>query len=120
MKKTLFALLFTVALLLNAAAADEKGWFGFGVDVKTSGFMLNPNVASIVIAEITPNSPAAAQRVAVGDEIVEAEGTTVPGSKALQLRSIMTKRPGETLHLRLKRKDGEIYSATITATKRPG
>ena len=119
MKKTLVALLFSVALVLNVAGAEEKGWFGFAVDVKTSGFVLNPNVASIVIAEVVPNSPAATQRISVGDEIVEAEGQAVPGSKALQLRSIITKRPGETLHLRLKRKDGETYSATMTAAKRP-
>lgn len=119
MKRILIALATTVALLFTADAAPEKGWFGFHIDVKTAGFVLNPTVASVTILDIAPNSPAAGQHINAGDEIVEAEGKPVPGARALQLKPLLTKSPGEVLHLRLKRKDGEVYSVTLTAAKKP-
>jgi S1-C subfamily serine protease len=100
-------------------AAQEKAWYGFKLDVNRSGFVLNPTVVSVVVREVVPNSPAAAQHISVGDEIIEAEGKPVPGNKALQLRPLMTKSPGDTLHLRFKRKDGDTYAVAITAVKRP-
>lgn len=105
----------------GAAAADppEKGWFGFRVDVSTSGFVLNPTVVAVKVKSVAPNSPAEAQHLAIGDEIVEAEGHPVPGNKARPLRPLLQKAPGESIHLRLKRENGETYSVTLTALKRP-
>lgn len=113
------ALALAFAFATAAHAAPEKGWYGFKLDVTTSGFMFNPTVASAVVKEIVPNSPAAALHMTVGDEIVEAEGKPVPGNKALQLKPLMARSPGETLHLRCKRKSGETYDVAIVAIKRP-
>jgi PDZ domain-containing secreted protein len=80
--------------------------------------MLNPTVKRVSIKSIEPNSPASG-RVGVGDEIIEAEGHAVPGGKALQLKPMLQKSPGETVHLKMKRPNGESYYVEITAVKRP-
>ncbi len=118
MKSLLLAALLCVAFVRGAAAAPEKGYFGFKLSVSTAGFMFNPTVKRVTIGSIVPDSPAAG-RIAVGDEIIEAEGHAVPGAKALELKPIMQKSPGETVHLKLKRANGESYSVEITAVKRP-
>ena len=120
MKKLLLAALLITAMAAGSEAAEEKGWFGFKLAVETSGFALNPTVKVAKVKSVTPESPAAAQQISVGDEIIEAEGLPVPGGRALKLRPIMKKSPGETIHLRLKRANGETYSARVTAIKRPG
>ena len=120
MRKMFLAGLLLLAWSAGASAAEEKGWFGFKLDVQTSGFALNPTVKTAKVDSVTPNSPAAEQKIAPGDEIIEAEGQKVPGGRALKLRPIMKKKPGESIRLRLKRANGETYSATIVAAKRPG
>lgn len=119
MKTLLLAALLAVTISARADAAEEKGYFGFKLAVETSGFVLNPTVKFVKVKSVAQNSPAAAQHLSIGDEIVEAEGRPVPGGKALELRPILQKRAGETVHLRLKRANGETYSAAITAIKRP-
>lgn len=119
MKKLLLGSMLFVALLAGAQGAEEKGFFGFKVAVETSGFMLNPTVKKVMVESVVPGSPAAEAHIATGDEIVEADGFTVPGGKALQLRPIMQKSPGQSIHLKLKRTSGENYSVDITAGKRP-
>ena len=89
------------------------------VNVDGSGFFLNPTVKSAAITKVVANSPAAEQKLAIGDEIVEVEGRTVAGSKAKELKPLMQKSVGETLHLRLKRKSGQLYSAALVAAPRP-
>lgn len=118
MKKLLLAGLLSLAIASGAAAAPEKGYFGFRIEAQTSGFMFNPTVKRVSIKSVEPNSPAAG-RVAVGDEIIEAEGHAVPGGKALELKPMLQKSPGETVHLKLKRANGESYSVELTAVKRP-
>ncbi len=115
----LLGLLLVTVIAGAIPAAQEKAWFGFKLAVKTSGLVLNPTVVAAVVQSVTANSPASQQKVAVGDEIVEAEGMPVAGNKARKLTPFLTKAPGEVLHLRLKRNDGEAYSATLTAMKRP-
>lgn len=110
-------------LLLSAwtqhVHAGEKGWFGFGVTVKVEGFFLNPNLTSVTVDVVQPRSPAAEKAIAVGDEVLQLEGTDVPGAKALKLRSMMQKEVGQTLHLKLKRPNGETYSVALVAAKSP-
>jgi C-terminal processing protease CtpA/Prc len=119
MKKPLFVFVVATFLHVAIATAGEPGWFGFGVSVKGSGFFLNPTVESVIIESVVPKSPAAQHAIAVGDEVVQVEGTSVPGRKANELKPLMKKEAGQVLHLRLKRASGEIYSANITAVKRP-
>ena len=117
MRRLLPALLFLL-LCGGVASAAEKGWFGFVLGVKGSG-LFNPTVHSVVVQAITPSTPAAGQKIAIGDEIVEVEGVSVPGRKANELKPLIEKKVGEVVHLRLKRANGENYSVTMTAVKRP-
>jgi C-terminal processing protease CtpA/Prc len=119
MKQLLVAIVFTAFLHAVIAAAGEPGWFGFGVSVRGSGFFLNPTVEAVIIQSVVPKSPAAQHAIAVGDEVVQVEDTTVSGRKANELKPLLKKEAGQVLHLRLKRANGETYSANITAAKRP-
>src|SRR4051812_46815525 len=118
MKRFLLCLLFVGALIQQLSAA-EKGWFGFGVAVKLEGFILNPSLTAVTIDTVEPKSPSAEKAIAVGDEILQVDGTDVPGSKALKLKALMQKEVGQTLHLRLKRPNGETYSVALIAIKSP-
>ncbi len=84
MRQAIVALIL-VASIGAAPAAPEKGWFGFKLAVKTSGFALNPTVVVAVVQSVEPNSPASEQNIAAGDEIVDVEGKTVAGNKAREL-----------------------------------
>ncbi len=116
--KKLTCCILLAAGLAASASAGEKGWFGFVGKVRGSGF-LNPTVSSVLVDSIVPNSPAAQKGVAVGDEIVQVEKTDVPGHKASELKPLIEKQVGETLHLKLKRPNGETYSVSMVAVKRP-
>lgn len=119
MKRILLCATLPLLLLLARAQAGEKGWFGVRLQVETKGFVLNPTLRAVRLREVVPNSPAAAQDLRAGDEVVEAEGKMVVGSNGREMQVLMTKQPGEVLHLRLKRSSGEIYSANLTAIKKP-
>jgi hypothetical protein len=41
----------------------------------------------------------------------------VPGRKASELKPLIQKEAGESLHLKLKRRNGETYSVTLVAVK---
>lgn len=119
MKKLFIAVLVSAALAHTVSAA-EKGWFGFGVAIKGEGFFLNPILLSVTVDSVDAHSPAGEKGIAVGDEIREVEGTPVPRHRALELRSLMQKSVGESLRLKLKRPNGETYSVTLVAAKKPG
>ena len=99
--------------------AGEKGWFGFEAAIRGSGF-LNPTILSAAVGKVEPKSPAAEKNIAVRDEIIQIENTDVPGHKASELKPLMQKQPGESLHLKLKRPNGEVYSVTLIAINKPG
>ena len=119
MKNLFFALLLSAALA-NPVAAAEKGWFGFGVTIKGEGFFLNPILRSVTVDTVEAHSPAAEKGIAIGDEIVRLENTELAGRRALELRPLMQKTVGESLHVMLKRRNGETYSVTLIAAKKPG
>ena len=109
---------FLVMAVIPAVLAAEKGWFGFEGAIKADGFF-NPTVVAATIAKVEPKSPAAEKNISVGDEIVQIETTEVAGHKAKELKPLMQKDVGESLHLKLKRPNGEIYSVTLVAAKHP-
>lgn len=119
MKKRALILVLLVGAFAASASAAERAWYGFHIKPETAGFPLNPIVRSVTIDKIKPGSPAAAQKIAVGDEIVEADGKTVPGARALQLLPVVNKRPGDSLHLRLRRATGEDYSVVVQGIRKP-
>ena len=118
MKKFLLGL-FLGLLFIQVARAGEKGWFGFATALKASG-IFNPTIFSVTVESIEAKSPAAEKSIAAGDQIIQLENTDVPGHKASELKPLMQKQVGESLHLKLKRPNGEIYSVTLVAAKRPG
>jgi C-terminal processing protease CtpA/Prc len=100
-------------------ADGVRGWFGVKLDVDTTGFSLNPTLRSVTISKVIAGSPAASQGLASGDQVQEVEGLTVPGRKAREVQAVMHRSVGETLHLRLKRVNGDVYSVALTAVARP-
>jgi C-terminal processing protease CtpA/Prc len=109
-----------VALTLAPAVAEEaKGFFGLTVAVDADGFFLNPTLKTVTVQKVEPKSPAANAGIAAGDQIVEAEGRTVAGTKGRELEPMMSKKVGQALHLLLKRPKGESYKATLIAVARP-
>jgi C-terminal processing protease CtpA/Prc len=119
MKKLLLVFIL-VAASTGGVSAAEKGWFGFGVSIKGEGFLLNPILRFVKIDTVEARSPAAEKGIAIGDEIIQLENTEVPGHRALELKSLMQRSVGESLHLKLKRPNGETYSVTLVAAKKPG
>ena len=115
----LVATLALIGAFSVTANAAEKAWYGFHINPETSGFVFNPIVQSIPIDRIAPNSPASAQSIRVGDEIIEADGKPLRGARALELLSLINKQPGDTLRLVLRRPNGEIYRAEMVAVKKP-
>jgi C-terminal processing protease CtpA/Prc len=115
-------LAFFVSLSLAIASTvlgSERGWFGMSVKAEGAGFFLNPTLTTATIEKVEPGSPAARQALAVGDQIVEVEGHAVAGSKAKELEPLMQKAVGETLHLRLRRQNGQVYPAALIAVPKP-
>jgi C-terminal processing protease CtpA/Prc len=117
--KKISALLLFALLCTAAARAGEKGWFGFELEIAGQGFFLNPTVRAVRVVSVVPKSPAAEQSIVAGDEIIQVENTEVPGRKASELKPLIQKPPGESVHLKLKRRNGETYSVTLVAAKPP-
>jgi C-terminal processing protease CtpA/Prc len=103
-----------LGLLVSGVNGAEHGWFGMRVKVDGTGFFLNPT-----IQEVVPDSPAAQEYLAAGDQIIEIEGRVVAGKKAKELEPLMEKAVGEALHLRIKRADGKLFSAVLIAAPQP-
>ena len=112
-------LMLLVVTLAPARADEPKGTFGLTVAVDADGFFLNPTLKSVTVQKVEPKSPAANAGIAAGDQIVEAEGRTIAGSKGRELEPMMSKKVGQALHLLLKRPKGESYRVTLIAVARP-
>lgn len=107
---------------LHAAAADAPpaGYYGIGISVKTDGGMpWNPKLQSVTISRVAPASPAAQKGIAVGDQVIAADGLTIAGRKARELEPVMHKTVGQSLRLVLKRPDGKAYEVTLVAVAKP-
>jgi len=110
------ALLTTLFVSFATHAADDKGGYGFAVTVAVAG-IFDHTLKSVVVKSVDPGLPAAAAGLAAGDILLEVEGKPVPGSKAEDMMAQMKRKPGEPLNLKLKRANGDIYSATLVADK---
>jgi C-terminal processing protease CtpA/Prc len=113
------AVMLLVSTLSPAHAEDGKGFFGLAVSIDGEGFFLNPTLRTITIQKVEPKSPAANAGIAPGDQIIEAEGRVIAGTKARELEPIMTKKVGQALHLLLKRPKGELYKVILIAIAKP-
>lgn len=121
-RSALFATLASAALLFTTQQASatpfQQGWFGlnFAIEVES---LFNPTVKSMTILTVRPQSPGAERHVAPGDQIIDVEDHAIEGSSTRSLQILMRKAPGESLHLRLKRPNGDTYTATLIAVTRP-
>jgi C-terminal processing protease CtpA/Prc len=114
-----FSLSSATALLLSAfalaATAGQHGLMGFSMKVETEGFFLNPTLKSVHVDRVLPGSPAARAGMTAGDEIVQVEGHTVVGAKAMELKPYMQREVGEMTHLLIRKPNGSESAVTLTA-----
>lgn len=107
----------SVALLCTPALAlAEEGWFGFSQRVEV-GWLLN--VESAVVNDVEKSSPAERAGIAVGDAFLSIEDCAIPGCGAYKAKSLMEKTAGEALRLKLKKQNGEEYTAVLVAEPQP-
>ena len=109
-------LLFLLVACPTPSLAAENGWFGLAYH---TGVGWTLNVEEAWVALVVPGSPGARAGVSVGDVVVDLEGCVIPGCGAYKAKDLMQKKVGETLHMRLKRKDGTEYSVAIVAEQEP-
>jgi C-terminal processing protease CtpA/Prc len=110
----LASILFLAVAPLSHAAEQT---LGFVTQVEGEGFFLNPLVKRILVTEVIKGSIAEAAGMRTGDQIIQIEGQSVAGKRALELRAFMKLNPGETRKLRLKHADGTEADARITKPK---
>lgn len=108
-----FVLLFVLADTVRAA--EQK--LGFATDLEAEGFFLNPIVRKIRVSDVTKGSIAEAAGIRVGDLIIQIEGQTMAGKRALDLRPFMKLDPGATRSMRVKHTDGSEADVRLTKPK---
>lgn len=101
-----------------AQPEPKPGGFGLSISVDGEGF-LNPTLTSVTVRSVSPGRPASAAGIQPGDQIVEVEGKPVAGTKARELEHLMKKNIGETLKLRIRRPNGEVYAVSMVAAVKP-
>lgn len=113
--------LLTGLLLPLAAMAGDGVSLGFSTDVQTSGSADNPTLASVVVSKVGPASPAQAAGLKVGDTLLSANDTKVPGASAADFMQIMKGlQPGDHLVLMVQRSGSQTpRRIDMTAVAKP-
>jgi C-terminal processing protease CtpA/Prc len=106
-------------IVSNCFAGESGGWFGFTINVDASIFSLNPVLRSATVVKVVAGSPAARGGVTAGDQIIQVEGVAIAGRRAKDIKPLMQKAAGETLHLQMKNTNGNIYSTSLVAQAKP-
>lgn len=103
--KHVYLLLLLSGLLLPLASfAGNGGSFGFSTDIQTGGQTDDPTLTSVVVSKVGPDSPAQQAGLQVGDTLLSANGTKVPGATAADFMKIMGGlQPGDHLVLMVQR-----------------
>lgn len=102
----------------GAEAQPSEKKIGFTVQVLTDGFV-NVTVAKIVVTQVSPDSQALAAGVAIGDEVVKIQETTVPGNSVLKLKEHMAFVPGSPKKMTFKRLTGAQYDVVFVRPAEP-
>ena len=104
--------------LAGPVAAEEKpeAYYGYAIQVNVDWMM---DLESATVQQVRPGSPAAGSGLVEGDQIVEIEGCAVPGCGAHKAQKLIQKPVGETVHLKLKHKDGTLYNANLVGVAAP-
>src|SRR5438477_8086364 len=93
-------------------AAEQK--LGLVTQVEGEGFFLNPLVTKILVTEVASGSLAEAAGIKAGDQIIQIDGETIAGKRALELRRFLKLNPGEPRKFRLMHAYGTAADARIT------
>jgi membrane-associated protease RseP (regulator of RpoE activity) len=114
---TRIVIAFTLLLALVQLSHGAEASLGFEVSVEGEGFFLNPLITKILVTDVKKNSLAEAAGMRAGDQIIQIDGQTVAGRRALELRRWMKLNAGETRTFRLKHADGTEIDARLTKPK---
>ncbi len=101
------------------ASASEQGFLGISVYIDGDQFIPNQKVKSVVINRLVAHSPAHKAGLQLGDELLEVDGTKIPGSRMSEIRPLLDKRAGQTITLVVKRKTGHTQSYSVVLATRP-
>ena len=118
-RRALVALIGLVIGVEALAADDQRASFGFTLEVDGEGFFMNPVLESVTVTAVAAGSPAFAAGIAVKDQILEADGHLVKGTRARDFEPVLRKQVGQPLRLRLKRPGGDEYVVTLVGVARP-
>jgi len=102
-----------------AADAAEQGFLGISVYIDGDQFIPNQKAKSVVINRLVPHSPAHKAGLQLDDEILEVDGTKIPGSRMSEIRPLLDKRAGQTITLIVKKKTGLTQSYSVVLGPRP-
>lgn len=95
--------------------------FGFSTDVQTAGSQDNPTLTVVVVSKVGPASPAQAAGLKVGDTLLSANGTKVPGAASADFMQVMQAlQPGDHLVLMVQRSGSQTpRRIDMTAVAKP-
>ena len=88
-----------------------EGFLGVGIDDRTDGGQ------GAVVAQVTPDTPAADAGLVVGDVVIEVDDTPINGTTGL-VAAIRDRAPGDAVEIVVLR-DGERVTLTATLIERP-
>ncbi len=108
-----------VVTQLRAHGRVERGEIGIlmqDISPAMSSALSLPRARGVIVADVTPESPAAAAGLQIGDLLTSVNGVRV--SSVSQFRSYAySQRPGQTVHVELMR-DGDTHRADIVMRPR--
>jgi C-terminal processing protease CtpA/Prc len=96
---------------VGVLAAAPSGQFGLVLNVQIDS--VTGAVERAMIMEVLPDSPASEQRLTAGDQVIEIDGQAVAGSTLAALQSLIDKARHRALRFRLRRPNGDLYSAAL-------
>ncbi len=108
-----------MSLLALLASASEQGFLGVSVHIDGDQFIPNQKVKSVVINRVVPHSPAHKAGLQFGDELLEVDGTKIPGSRISQIRPLLDKRAGQRITLVVKKQTGQTQIYSVVLDTRP-
>src|SRR5438270_760279 len=114
---TRIAVYFMLMLVFACLSYAGSPKLGFAVSVEGEGFFLNPLVTKILVTEVKKASLAEAAGLRAGDQIIQIEGQSVAGRRAMELQPFMKLNLGETRTFRLRHADGTEFDARFTNPK---
>lgn len=117
MQTRFFTAVLMVLLSLSSAVAwaGERGYFGFSPEIDAEEMFWNPTLRGAVIVKVSPKSPAESAGMKQGDVVLEVAGKPIVGAKGKEIQALMEKEIGESLRMKLKHANGDVFEITMVA-----